>query len=183
MLRGDVDCFYHALQRDHPIPPSGHITKLDHVRAIAEYYAGLPQSERLLLLAWAKKEESGIGMIPLALSAIPFLGLLLGTRVQEPFAKTSVWVVFSLWGVASLVLLLGFYVHQRQKAFSMLHIVLLEQAIKQGEMETTQQQAADREYPRPNVSNYRHSHGLALSGPTHSVGTPEDEQSHLKQQG
>ncbi|MFZ5814342.1 MAG: hypothetical protein ACOY93_03460 [Bacillota bacterium] len=133
MLCGDVDRLYHALRKDHPTPPSGACRHLNHVRSIARYYQGMNQQERLLMLAWAKKEESGIGMIPLALSGIPFFGLLFGSRIQEPLSRLPVWAVFSIWGVASLLLLSGFYLHQRQKAYTMLHIVLLEQAVKQAE--------------------------------------------------
>lgn len=135
MLRGDVDRFYHHLRKDHPQPPAERVHRLDHVREIAAYYARLPQSERLLLLAWAKKEESGIGVIPLALSSVPLFGLIFSARIDDPLGRVPTWAIFLLWGVFGLLLVAGFYVHQRQKAYSMLHIVLLEQAIKQGEAE------------------------------------------------
>jgi hypothetical protein len=137
LLRGDVDRFYRALRADHPTPPPGPCRRLDHVREIARYYAGISQQERLLLLAWAKKEESGIGMIPLALSGVPFFGLLFGTRLQEPIVHWSIWGIFGVWTLAGLFLVAGLYIHQRQKAYSMLHIVLLEQAIKQAEAEAS----------------------------------------------
>ncbi len=133
MLRGDVDRFYRALRREYPQPPTGPCKHLDHVRRIAVYYEQLPLEERRLLLAWAKKEESGIGVIPLALSSVPLFGLIFSGKVQEPVHRIPVWLVFVLWAVAALVLVTGFYIHQRQKAYSMLHIVLLEQAIKKGE--------------------------------------------------
>lgn len=133
MLRGDVDRFFRALRQDHPTPPRGQIRHLDHVREIARYYAGISQEERLLLLAWAKKEESGIGLIPLTLSAVPFFGLLIGSRIQEPVASLPLWAIYGLWGIAGLVMVVGIYVHQRHKAYTMLHITLLEQAIKRGE--------------------------------------------------
>lgn len=146
MLRGDVDRFFRALRRDHPTPPTGPLPCLDHVRTIAQYYGGLSQQERLLLLAWAKKEESGIGMIPLALSAVPFFGLLVASRLEEPLRRVPLWATFALWGLASLLLVAGYYMHQRQKAYTMLHIVLLEQAIKRGEAQP--EQAASLPYDR-----------------------------------
>jgi len=133
MLRGDVDRFYHALRRDHPTPPPGPVTHLDHVRRIAAYYAKLSQEERRLLLAWAKKEESGIGVIPLALSSVPLFGLIFSGKVQEPIKPLPIPLVFSLWALAGALLIAGFYIHQRQKAYTTLHIVLLEQAIAQGD--------------------------------------------------
>lgn len=143
MLRGDVDRFYRSLRKDHPTPPPGACRHLDHVRPIAEYYAGMTQKERLLLLAWAKKEESGIGIIPLALSGIPFFGLLFGARIQEPLSKLPVGVIFTLWATAAVLLVLGFYLHQRQKAYTAMHIVLLEQAIKRSEADRTHQPQPD----------------------------------------
>jgi len=133
MLRGDVDRFYRALRREHPTPASGHIPRLDHVREIAAFYSRLGQEERLHLLAWAKKEESGIGIIPLALSAIPFFGLIISARLQESLSRLPIWQVFLVWLIFGSLVLFGFYIHQRQKAYTMLHIVLLEQAIKQEE--------------------------------------------------
>lgn len=141
MWRGDVHRFYRALRQDHPSPPPGPCRRLDHVREIAAYYEQMTQTERLLLLAWAKKEESGIGVIPLALSAVPFFGLLLGSRVQEPLSTVSIWYVYVLWVVFGLLLVGGLYLHQRQKAYTMLHVVLLEQAIKRGEAEAKRAEA------------------------------------------
>lgn len=149
MWRGDVERFYRALRQDHPAPPSGQIPCLDEVRAIAKYYAGLSPEERLLLLAWAKKEESGIGVIPLTLSSVPFVGLLLGNRLVEPLARTPVWVVFGLWVLSSLVVVLGFWIHQRQMAYTKLHIVLLEQANKRAESTRPQPEHAVKAEPRP----------------------------------
>lgn len=143
MLRGDVDRLYHSLRKDHPTPPPGPFLHLDHVRSVAEYYAGMTQEERKLLLAWAKKEESGIGMIPLALSGIPFFGLLLGSRIQEPLSRLPVWVIFTLWGLAALLLVAGFYIHQRQKAYTTMHIALLEQAIKEESPQVTARPPSD----------------------------------------
>lgn len=149
MWRGDVDRFLCALRQDHPVPPRGRIHRLDHVREIAQYYAGMSQSERLLLLAWAKKEESGIGIIPLTLSAVPFLGLLMGSRIQEPITRLPLWAIFGLWGLAGMVMVAGIYIHQRHKAFTMLHITLLEQAIKRGEAEAQAPSPQPEPAPEP----------------------------------
>jgi|GEM_PF-1812546 len=130
MLRGDVDRFYRALRQEYPNPPPGPVQRLDHVREIAAYYARLTQEERHLMLAWAKKEESGIGMIPLALSAIPFFGLIVSARLQELLSQLPIWQIFVFWLLFASLVLLGFYIHQRQKAYTALHIALLEQVIK-----------------------------------------------------
>lgn len=139
MLRGDVDRFYRALRQEYPDPPPGPVQRLDHVREIAAYYARLTQEERHLMLAWAKKEESGIGMIPLALSAIPFFGLIVSSRLQELLAQLPIWQIFVFWLLFATFVLLGFYIHQRQKAYTALHIALLEQVIKAEENRQRQQ--------------------------------------------
>ncbi|MEW8978731.1 MAG: hypothetical protein AB2385_10025 [Symbiobacterium sp.] len=131
MLRGDVDRFYRALRREYPDPPPGPVKRLDHVREIASYYAGLTQEERYLMLAWARKEENGIGMIPLALSAIPFFGLIVSSRLQELLSQVPIWQIFLFWLLFASLVLLSFYVHQSQKAYTALHITLLEQLIEQ----------------------------------------------------
>jgi hypothetical protein len=43
---------------------------MEHVRSIRDFYAGIDPAERQLLLAWARKEESGLGIIPAALSGV-----------------------------------------------------------------------------------------------------------------
>lgn len=146
MLRGDVDRFYRAVRRDHPQPPPGPIRHLDHIRPIADYYARLTQQERLLMLAWARKEESGIGIIPLALSAIPFFGLIVSARLQEVLSRLPIWQVFATWVLFGSLVVLGFFVHQSQKAWTALHITLLEQAIRQAEADQAQ---APQEPARP----------------------------------
>ncbi|MBY6277195.1 hypothetical protein [Symbiobacterium thermophilum] len=158
MMRGDVDRFYRAIRREHPEPPPGPIRHLDHVRTIADYYARLSQQERLLMLAWARKEESGIGIIPLALSAIPFFGLIVSARLQEVLNRLPIWQVFVTWLLFGSLVLLGFYVHQSQKAWTALHITLLEQAIAAAEAaqsEPAQAGAPDGDQPQPSPEDAR----------------------------
>jgi len=149
MLRGDVDRFYRTLRREHPVPHPGPIRRLGHVREIAAYYAGLSQEDRLHLLAWAKKEESGIGIIPLALSAVPFFGLIVSARIQEVLDPLPVWKIFVIWTLFGALVVLGFYIHQRQKAYTALHIALLEQAIREGERQQAAAQPPGQEVPHP----------------------------------
>lgn len=97
------------------------------------------------MLAWARKEESGIGIIPLALSAIPFFGLIVSSRLQELLSQLPIWQIFTIWLLFGTLVLLGFYIHHRQKAYTTLHIALLEQAIKQAEAA----HSAGRQPPAP----------------------------------
>lgn len=127
MLRGDVHRFYERLRRRWPTPPSGSIPELDHVREIARYYQALPPQERRLLLAWARKEESGIGLIPAALSGIPLLALIFAPMIQESLRRLHAGTWSALWLSAILTFTLGIYIHQRQSAYTALHVKILEQ--------------------------------------------------------
>lgn len=127
MLHGDVHRFYERLrQRGHP-PPEGEIDDLNHVREIARYYQKISPLERLLLLAWFQKEESGIGLLPLILSGIPLISLIFAPLIQGLVLTLPPWVWVLLWAGAILGVSTGFWVHQRHRAYTTLHIALLEQ--------------------------------------------------------
>lgn len=131
MLRGDVDRLYQALRRAYPSAPLPRLSELDHVREIDRFYRAMDPRERLLYLAWARKEQSGIGIIPLAVSAVPLFGLIFSARVQEPLKRFPVGTILILWVLAAMVMVTGYYVHQRHQAYTTLHITLLEQAVKE----------------------------------------------------
>lgn len=130
LLQGDVHRFYLMLRAKWPNPPTGRVPELDHVRAIAEYYARLDPDERQLLLAWARKEQSGIGVIPTALSGVPMVGLLFVPLIQQAIRDLSHWVWLSIWAAGVALFVTGIYVHQRQHAYTALHITLLERLCK-----------------------------------------------------
>lgn len=127
MFQGDVHRFFLRLRRQFPTPPAGPLPDLDHVRAIARYYAQLDPKERQLLLAWARKEESGIGLIPASLSTVPLLGLMFAPVVHVYIRQMATWIWVTLWLAGILLFTSGIYIHHRQKAFTTLHIQLLEQ--------------------------------------------------------
>lgn len=130
MLRGDSHRLYLRLRRAYPTPPQGPVSQLDHVRAISDFYAGLDAVERNLLLAWAKKEESGLGLIPAALSGIPLLGLIFAPFMQQSIRQLPPWTWILLWLVGAVAFTAGIYIHFRQKAWSTLHVHVLEQLAK-----------------------------------------------------
>ncbi len=142
MLKGDVHRLYKKLRHSWPVPPEGPCPELDHVREIVEYYGQFSPNERALLLSWAKKEESGIGLIPAALSGIPLLGLLFAPLIQAPIKEMPPWVWMVLWAGGAVALVAGIYIHHRQKAYTTLHIHIL-------------QQLADRKLPTAHAGRYR----------------------------
>lgn len=141
MFRGDADRLYRSLKRAFPAPPSGKIREVDHVRSIRDYYARIDPGERQLLLAWAKKEESGLGIIPAALSGVPLIGLIFAPFLQQSIKHVAprAWVLLWLFGAVAFVA--GVYIHHRQKAWSTLHVHLLERLC------TGAPPGADREPP------------------------------------
>jgi hypothetical protein len=126
MLKGDSHRLYLTLRRRFPTPPAGRLDELNHVRAIHEYYARLNPAERHLLLAWAKKEESGLGFIPAALSGVPLIGLIFAPFLQQSIKHVAPRAWILLWLASAAAFVAGIYIHHRQRAFSTLHVVLLE---------------------------------------------------------
>lgn len=136
MLQGDIHRLYLQLRRHSPTPPAGPIQALDLVRSIRDYYAQIPVTERRLLLAWAKKEESGIGLIPAALSGVPVIGFIFAPLIQAPFKEAASWVWISFWASCALAFVAGIYIHQRQKAYTTLHVVILQELCSSGQEPT-----------------------------------------------
>ncbi|HYG58996.1 MAG TPA: hypothetical protein VD902_13130 [Symbiobacteriaceae bacterium] len=136
MLRGDSHRLYEQLRRTYPTPPAGPLPQMDHVRAIASYYAGLDAGERQLLLAWAKKEESGVGLIPAVLSGVPLLALIFAPFVQQSVKQLASGAWIFLWLVGALAFVAGIYIHYRQKAHATLHVALLERLCQQAPPKT-----------------------------------------------
>jgi hypothetical protein len=126
MLRGDAHRFYLKLRRRCP-KPTGPLKQLDYLRGIRSYYAQLEPGDRQLLLAWARKEESGIGLIPTALSGVPLIGLIFAPFIQGSVRLMAPWVWLALWLVGAVAFVMGVYIHHRQKAYTTLHIQILEQ--------------------------------------------------------
>lgn len=132
MLRGDSHALYRKLRRNCPNPaPDKPLPRLAHVREIHTYYSRLRPDDRHLLLAWAKKEESGIGLIPAALSGVPLLGLIFAPFLQQTVKHIAPYAWLILWIVGACLFITGIYVHHRQKAYTTLHITLLEQLCKE----------------------------------------------------
>jgi hypothetical protein len=149
MLQGDVHRLYRMLRRRFPTPPEGRIDTLDHVRTIYDYYAGMDPTERQLLLAWAKKEESGIGLIPAALSGVPLIGLMFAPFIQQSVRHVAPYAWVLLWAIGGTGFVAGVYVHHRQKAYTTLHISILEHLCRKDQQDLTgvYQPAPESELP------------------------------------
>lgn len=138
-LRGDVHKFYLKVKKTIDEDQSVYQLKtIKEIKAIKKVYQKLTVSELTFIRYKMIKEQGGMGIIPLLFGSLPWLGFIFSKQLQALLFKDGVhlWAWFLL--IYSIILIAGFIIHYREKAWASLHIEIIEDLINEmQEMESS----------------------------------------------
>lgn len=133
-FRGDAHKFYLKLRRaqarNQPINELKEIAEIDDVR---RFYQHLDNPDLIKIRYRMLKEHHGTGMIPLLLSALPWLLFIFSKQLQSfLFGRGNyLWIGFVL--LYAFVTILSIIVHYREKAWASIHIEIIQDLLKERE--------------------------------------------------
>ncbi|PAV27593.1 hypothetical protein CIL05_21180 [Virgibacillus profundi] len=121
-VRGDAHKLYLELQKNQHINSN---RKLKEASEIKAFYESLDYNTLQLVYYRMIKEQNGSGMIPIYVTAIPWLLFLFSGKVQDfLFQKGSIiWVIFVT--IYLSLLTISTLSHFREKAWAALHIEII----------------------------------------------------------
>ncbi|OEF98808.1 hypothetical protein BHF71_10870 [Vulcanibacillus modesticaldus] len=132
LFRGDVHKFYLKLRKT--IQDKGSLELLNELKEIDEirqFYQQLSISELVNIRYRMLKEQNAIGMIPLLFASIPWLGLIFSKQLQYLLFNNGdfLWAWFII--IYGIILMFAFVYHYREKAWSAVHIDIVEDIINE----------------------------------------------------
>lgn len=131
-FRGDAHKFYLKLKNskdtDLTFP---HNRQLEEIREIQSFYQNIDDDTLQDIYYQMVKEKSGSGIIPIFVSAGPWLLFIFSKQLHQVLFKdgTLLWLVFILVYVTALIL--SVILHFHEKAWASLHIEIIQDIIKQ----------------------------------------------------
>lgn len=131
-FRGDAHRLYEKVK--HAVDNGTNIEDLPEIKemqAIDQFYDGLSRQNLELIRYRMLKEKDGNGMIPLLISALPWLGFLLSKQPQTVLLKSYVYVFIFLI-LYTVVTTVSVIIHYREKAWACVHIDMIDNKLKQG---------------------------------------------------
>lgn len=132
VLKGDVDKLFRTLKKKYGHSASiRNICEMDDVRQIRSFYEKFDKDELKHLYVKMRKEQAGIGMIPLVASSLSFVGFIFGDNLRgwvknyDPYG----WLIFIF--VYTVLIVFALFVHYRQKAWSTFHLTIIEDLLEE----------------------------------------------------
>lgn len=127
MLRGDA----HKLYRQLKTTTSVHTrTDLQETKEIVQFYQSIDTDTLRLIYYRMIKEKNGSGIIPILVTAIPWLLFLFSTQLQNLLFKdgSNLWILFVAIYVSMLII--SVILHFREKAWAALHIKMIQDILE-----------------------------------------------------
>ena len=130
-LRGDAHKFYVKLKKSNPTHLRyDQYKELKEIREIQEFYQSI-ETETLIDIYYKMiKEKNGTGIIPIFVSAGPWLLFIFSKQLQELLFKDGslLWLTFIILYVT--VLTISVILHFHEKAWASLHIEVIQDILK-----------------------------------------------------
>lgn len=126
-LRGDAHKVYLQLKQN-----GVHQAKfLNEIKEIKDFYESIDCNTLTLIYYRMIKERNASGIIPLFVSAIPWLLFLFATQLQKFLFHegSKLWAIFGF--VYLLILIISVLLHFREKAWAAFHIAIIQDILKE----------------------------------------------------
>ncbi|MET3698229.1 hypothetical protein SAMN05877753_10884 [Bacillus oleivorans] len=133
-FRGDAHKFYLKLKKlNRTHLRYGENRELKEIREIQDFYKGIETQTLLDIYYKMIKEKNGSGIIPIFVSAGPWLLFIFSKQLQELLFKdgSMLWLTFIVVYVTTLIM--SVILHFHEKAWASLHIEIIQDILKSRE--------------------------------------------------
>jgi hypothetical protein len=125
-FRGDAHKLFLKLQKTVNNEQSlDELTELSEIAEIQTFYQHLKSSTLEKIYYRVLKEENGMGMIPIFISAGPWVLLLFSKQLQDLLFKDGIIPFFIFITIYLLILVVSVILHFREKAWAAIHATII----------------------------------------------------------
>ncbi|GGH87791.1 hypothetical protein JOD43_004110 [Pullulanibacillus pueri] len=129
-FRGDAHKFYlkvkKTVQQDQSLYK---LPEIQEIQTIDHFYGQLSMNELNMMRYWMLKEKGGNGVIPILITALPWLGFLLSKQLQTLLMKSNLYVLGFLI-LYIVITAISIVIHYREKAWATMHIEIIDQHLQ-----------------------------------------------------
>lgn len=129
-LRGDAHKFYLKLKKAfHKNQSVNDLGEIIEINDIQRFYHKLNTPELTIIYYRLLKEKKGNGIIPILVTALPWLAFIVSDQLQTLFKK-GLSVLFLFLIVYTVVTTISIVIHYREKAWANVHMEIVRDIIK-----------------------------------------------------
>lgn len=137
LFRGDAHKFFLKLKKtiinQHSLDE---LSELIEIEEIQSFYQNLNSSTLKRVYYRVLKEENGMGMIPIFISAGPWVLFLFSKQLQELLFKNGVMPFFIFITIYLLILVVSVILHFREKAWAAIHATIIKDILTERKAES-----------------------------------------------
>lgn len=130
-FRGDVHKFYLKLKNAIRHGDSIHeLSEIIEINEIQQFYHRLSVAELVKIRYRMIKEQKGNGMVPLLVTALPWLAFILSKQLQSLFSK-GMLLILGFLVLYTFLITASTVLHYREKAWASVHIEIIDDILKE----------------------------------------------------
>ncbi|MBM7645584.1 hypothetical protein JOD45_001802 [Scopulibacillus daqui] len=130
-FRGDAHKFYlklkKAVKNDKEI---FQLPEIKEIHSIDQFYDQLSDADLTMIRYRMLKEKDGNGIIPILISALPWLGFLLSKQLQNFLMKSYLYIL-SFLILYTVITTVSVIIHYREKAWAAIHVDIIDHHLKE----------------------------------------------------
>jgi hypothetical protein len=135
-FRGDAHKFYLKIKKKYQKGFKPEESKeLQELKEIRHFYQVIETRTLGNIHYWILKEKSGSGLIPILVTAIPWVLFIFGNQVQEFFKNDDgyLWLLFVFIYLTAVTISVS--IHFRERSWATVHSKIIEDIIEEREQE------------------------------------------------